>query len=43
VLTLCTLVNGRYEEVKLRGDDPIVSPTFPGLNLTAGQVLQAGT
>jgi Uma2 family endonuclease len=42
VLTLCTLVNGRYEELKLRGDDPIVSPMFPGLNLTAGQVLQAG-
>ncbi len=42
VLTLCTLVNGRYEEVKLRGNAPIVSPTFPGLKLTAGQVLQAG-
>jgi Uma2 family endonuclease len=40
-LTLCTLVNGRYEEVQLRGHDRINSPTFPALNLTAKQVLQA--
>ncbi len=39
-LTVCTLVNGRYEEVRLRGGDPICSPTFPGLNLTAEQVLK---
>jgi Uma2 family endonuclease len=31
----------RYEEVQLRGDDRIISPTFPELNLTAEQVLQA--
>ncbi|MBD2327064.1 Uma2 family endonuclease [Alkalinema sp. FACHB-956] len=41
-LTICTLHNDRYEKQILRGDSPIVSPTFPGLRLTAKQVLQAG-
>jgi Uma2 family endonuclease len=38
-LTICTLINGEYETRQFRGDEPIVSPTFPGLNLTAAQVL----
>jgi Uma2 family endonuclease len=38
-LTLCTLINGEYETRQFRGDDMIVSPTFPDLNLTAAQVL----
>jgi Uma2 family endonuclease len=41
-LSICRLVNGDYEIQQRRGDDPIVSPTFPGLTLTANQVLTAG-
>jgi Uma2 family endonuclease len=41
-LSICALVNGTYEIAQLRGDDPIVSPTFPDLKLTAAQVLSAG-
>ena len=37
------LENGVYIEVGVfQGDEPIVSPTFPKLTLTAGQVLTAG-
>jgi Uma2 family endonuclease len=42
-LSICVLVNGRYEVQQLRGNDPIVSPTFPDLKLTAAQVLTAST
>ncbi len=38
-LTLCTLVDDEYETQILRGNDLIISPTFPGLTLTADQVL----
>jgi Uma2 family endonuclease len=41
-LSSCVLVNGKYEIQQLRGDDPIVSPTFPKLQLMAAQVLSAG-
>lgn len=40
-LTLCTLVDGEYETQKLRGNDRIVSPIFPHLNLTASDILNA--
>lgn len=40
-LSICTLVDEEYEIHQLRGDQPIVSPTFPGLKLTAAQVLMA--
>jgi Uma2 family endonuclease len=40
-LSICTLVDGEYEIQQLRGDRSIVSPTFPGLKLTAEQVLTA--
>ena len=40
-LYVCTLVDGEYEIQLLRGNQPIVSVTFPGLNLTAEQVLTA--
>ena len=40
-LSICTLVDGEYEINLFRGNDAIVSPTFPNLNLTAGQVLNA--
>ncbi len=41
-LSICTLVNGGYEIQQLRGDQTIVSLTFPALKLTAEQVLRAG-
>ena len=41
-LSVCTLVDGEYEIQQFRNNQPIVSPTFPGLKLTAEQVLKAG-
>lgn len=41
-LSICTLVDGEYEINLFRGNDAIVSPTFPNLSLTAGQVLTLG-
>jgi Uma2 family endonuclease len=38
-LSICTLVNGRYQIQQFRDDDAIFSPTFPELKLTAAQVL----
>jgi Uma2 family endonuclease len=35
-----TLTNGAYQYNTFRGDEAIVSPTFPNLNLTAEQVLR---
>ena len=37
-----TLINCDYQFVTFTGNDPIVSPTFPELKLTAEQVLRAG-
>lgn len=42
VLTICRLEAGQYLAQAYRGDDPLNSPTFPMLQLTAQQVLQAG-
>lgn len=41
-LSICTLVNGEYEIQQFRGNQTIVSLTFPDLKLTAEQVLRAG-
>jgi Uma2 family endonuclease len=41
-LSICTLVDEEYEIQQLRGNEIIVSPTFPELRLTAEQVLRAG-
>jgi Uma2 family endonuclease len=42
-LTLGILTeDGRYEKQVLRGNQSIISPTFPGLTLTAEQVLRTG-
>ncbi|AUT01568.1 hypothetical protein CLI64_14885 [Nostoc sp. CENA543] len=41
-LSICTLANGEYEIQQFRGTQNIVSFTFPGLKLTAEQVLRAG-
>lgn len=39
-LSICTLVENRYQIQQFRDDELIVSPTFPSLNLTASQVLR---
>ncbi|MEH2064274.1 MAG: Uma2 family endonuclease [Nostoc sp.] len=36
------LVDGEYQVNLFRGNDTIISPTFPELNLTAEQIFQAG-
>ncbi|BAY89755.1 MULTISPECIES: Uma2 family endonuclease [unclassified Tolypothrix] len=41
-LSICTLFNGEYEIQQFRGNQTIVSLTFPNLKLTAEQVLRAG-
>lgn len=41
-LSVCTLVDGDYDIQMLRGNQTIISSTFPNLNLTAEQVLNAG-
>jgi Uma2 family endonuclease len=41
-LSICTLVDGEYEIQQFRGNQTIVSLTFPDLKLTAEQVLRAG-
>jgi len=41
-LSVCRLVDGEYEIQQFRGNQTIVSPTFPDLKLTAEQVLKAG-
>jgi Uma2 family endonuclease len=41
-LSVCTLVDGEYDIQPLRGNQIVVSQTFPALKLTAEQVLGAG-
>lgn len=41
-LTVYELINGQYQTRRFRGDDPIESPTFRTLTLTANQVFSAG-
>lgn len=41
MVIICTLVEGFYDAVEFRGEELIVSPTFPGLKLSATQVLAA--
>jgi Uma2 family endonuclease len=38
-LTIAVLTDGEYEIRIFRGDELIISPTFPNLNLTAAQVM----
>jgi Uma2 family endonuclease len=40
VVLVLTLVEGNYEFISFKGADRIVSPTFPGLVLSAEQVLR---
>ena len=39
-LSIYQLVDGEYQIAQFRGDDRIVSPTFPNLNLTVNQIFQ---
>jgi Uma2 family endonuclease len=42
IVKIGTLNNGEYQFQDFAGDDALVSPSFPALKLTAGQVLTAG-
>lgn len=42
VVIVCSLIEGFYDAVSFRGEERIISGTFPELNLSAMQVLQAG-
>ncbi|MCY7333024.1 MAG: Uma2 family endonuclease [Pseudanabaena sp. CAN_BIN31] len=39
-LSICTLANGEYEIQQLRGNQMVVSITFPSLKLTAAEILK---
>jgi Uma2 family endonuclease len=39
LVTVCILVEGFYDAIAFRGEERIISPTFPDLNLSAVQVL----
>ena len=41
-LSICTLVDGDYQIQQFRGNQSIISPTFPNLKLTAEQILSVG-
>jgi Uma2 family endonuclease len=41
-VSICTLVDGEYEIQQFRGNQTLISLTFPELKLTAAQVLRAG-
>lgn len=42
-LSVCRLAEGDYEIEQFRGNDRVISPTFPGLMVTAAEVLGAGS
>lgn len=42
VVTVLTLKNKAYQVREFRGSEPVVSSTFPDLQLTAEQILRAG-
>ncbi len=39
LVAVCTLSGASYQVAEFRGDAAVVSPTFPGLKLTAAQIL----
>ncbi|WP_016949131.1 Uma2 family endonuclease [Anabaena sp. PCC 7108] len=41
-ISIYYLVEGEYQVNQFRGHEPIISPTFPELNLTADQIFKAG-
>jgi Uma2 family endonuclease len=42
IVCILTLAGKQYQEVSFSGNQAIVSVVFPGLKLTAAQVLSAG-
>ncbi len=42
-ISIYQLIDGEYQVTRFRGDDRVVSPTFPQLNLIAQQIFQAGS
>ncbi|MEA5507266.1 Uma2 family endonuclease [Halotia wernerae UHCC 0503] len=42
-ISIYQLIDDEYQVTQFRGDDRIVSPTFPQLNLIAQQIFQAGS
>ncbi len=40
-ISICQLVEGEYQITQFRGNEQIISPTFPELNLTAQQIFNA--
>jgi Uma2 family endonuclease len=40
-ISVYELIDGEYQVTQFRGDEEIISPTFPELSLTANQVFQA--
>jgi Uma2 family endonuclease len=36
------LIDGEYQVTAFKGDERVISPSFPDLNLTANQIFQAG-
>ena len=41
-ISIYQLIDGEYQVTQFRGNDRILSPAFPELNLTAEQIFQAG-
>jgi Uma2 family endonuclease len=39
-VTIATLIEGEYETTMFQGDEQVISPTFPDLNLSAAQLMQ---
>ncbi|MHC5595355.1 MAG: Uma2 family endonuclease [Nostoc sp.] len=42
-ISIYQLIDGEYQVTQFRGDERIVSPTFPQLNLIAQQIFEAGS
>ncbi len=41
-ITVCTLVNGIYQDMVITGEQPLISSIMPSFNLTANQILELG-
>ena len=41
-ITICTLVNGSYQDMVITGEQPLISGIMPSFNLTANQILELG-
>nr|MCM0591914.1 Uma2 family endonuclease [Gloeotrichia echinulata DEX184] len=41
-LSIYQLIDEEYQVTQFRGDERIISPTFPQLSLTANQIFSAG-